>query len=197
MVARTTAAWPAATFDVPHMPAWGLAVTALGIAWLGLWRSRLRLVGVPVIALGLVSPMLVRPPDLLVSADARLIGVRTPARCLSAAGIRCARSSPATPGCNTGPSRIAVPIPIDGEAADGAIACSKEACLLRPVPGAKAALLVRGAAHPDGCGEASVIVSAEPARGLCPRPGRRWSIASPCGATAPPRSGWTAGAPGS
>ncbi len=27
-VARTTAAWPAATFDVPHMPPWGLAVTA-------------------------------------------------------------------------------------------------------------------------------------------------------------------------
>ena len=47
-VARTTAAWPAATFDVPHMPAWGLAVTAFGIAWLGLWRSRLRLIGVPV-----------------------------------------------------------------------------------------------------------------------------------------------------
>jgi competence protein ComEC len=38
------------------------------------------------------------------------------------------------------------------------------------VANAKGALLVRGAAHPDGCGEASVIVSAEPARGLCPRP---------------------------
>jgi hypothetical protein len=31
-------------------------------------------------------------------------------------------------------------------------------------------MLVRGATHPDGCGEVSVIVSAEPARGLCPRP---------------------------
>ena len=75
-VARTTASWPAATFDVPHMPAWGLAVTAFGIAWLGLWRTPIRLIGVPVIVLGLVSPLLVRPPDLLVSADARLIGVR-------------------------------------------------------------------------------------------------------------------------
>jgi len=54
-VARTTASWPAATFDVPHMPAWGLAVSAFGIAWLGLWRSPLRLVGVPVIAVGLIS----------------------------------------------------------------------------------------------------------------------------------------------
>jgi competence protein ComEC len=31
-------------------------------------------------------------------------------------------------------------------------------------------MLVRGATHPDGCREVSVIVSAEPARGLCPRP---------------------------
>ena len=61
-------------------------------------------------------------------------------------------------------------MPAQGLAADGAITCSKEACLLRPLPLAKAALLVRGAQHPDGCREASVIVSAEPARGLCPRP---------------------------
>ena len=50
------------------------------------------------------------------------------------------------------------------------MSCQKDACLLRPQPRAKAALLVRGALHPDGCSEASVIVSAEPARGLCPRP---------------------------
>jgi competence protein ComEC len=35
---------------------------------------------------------------------------------------------------------------------------------------ARAALLVRGATHPEGCAQASVIVSTEPARGLCPRP---------------------------
>ena len=75
-VARTAAAWPAATLNVPHMPPWGLAVTGIGIAWLGLWRSRLRLIGVPVIMLGLASLLLVRPADLMVSEDARLIGVR-------------------------------------------------------------------------------------------------------------------------
>ena len=42
--------------------------------------------------------------------------------------------------------------------------------MLRPLADAKGAVLVRGAAHPAGCGEAGVIVSAEPARGLCPRP---------------------------
>src|SRR5690349_9996778 len=44
-IARETSALPAATFDVPHMPAWGLALVSLGIAWVGIWRSRLRLAG--------------------------------------------------------------------------------------------------------------------------------------------------------
>ena len=39
-IARTTSDLPAATLDVPHMPAWGLALTSLGIAWLGIWRTR-------------------------------------------------------------------------------------------------------------------------------------------------------------
>ena len=43
-IAHTTAALPAATVDVPHMPAWGLVVLSLGLAWLGLklgenWRE--------------------------------------------------------------------------------------------------------------------------------------------------------------
>jgi competence protein ComEC len=31
-------------------------------------------------------------------------------------------------------------------------------------------LLARGALHPKNCDQASVVVSAEPARGLCPKP---------------------------
>jgi len=168
-VARTTAAWPAATIDVPHMPPWGLAVTGFGIAWLGLWRSKLRLIGMPVIALGVVSPLLVRPPDLLVSADARLIGVRVQDTVYlqSVSGASRFTRDAWLQYWAAGAPRA---MPTNGEQAEGAIDCQKDACLLRPVPRAKAALLVRGATHPDGCREASVIVSAEPARGLCPRP---------------------------
>jgi competence protein ComEC len=168
-VARITAAWPAATLDVPHMPPWGLAMTGLGIAWLGLWRSRLRLIGVPVIVLGLVTPLLVRPADLMVSTDARLIGVRVhdAVYLQSMPGAsRFTREAWLQYWAAASPLTIGVP----GEQADGAITCQTDACLLWPVPRAKAALLVRGAAHPDGCREAAVIVSAEPARGLCPRP---------------------------
>ncbi len=168
-VARTTAAWPAATFDVPHMPPWGLAVTGFGIAWLGLWRSRLRLAGMLVIAVGLLSPLLVRPADLLVSADARLIGVRVHGAVYlqSVSGASRFTRDAWLQYWASGPP---VGLPAEGDAADGAVTCKTDACMLRPVMDAKAALLVRGATHPEGCGQASVIVSAEPARGLCPRP---------------------------
>jgi competence protein ComEC len=168
-VARTTAAWPAATIDVPHMPAWGLATVGFGIAWLGLWRSPMRLVGVPVIALGLVSPMLVRPPDLMVSADARLIAVRAHGDVFlqQTSGAAKFTREAWQQYWASGPPHA---IPDIGEAADGAIRCDKDACMLRPQPDARGALLVRGASHPEGCGDVSVIVSAEPARGLCPRP---------------------------
>jgi len=168
-VARTTAAWPAATFDEPHMPPWGLLVTSFGIAWVGLWHSRRRLAGVPLILLGLASPLLFRPPDLLVSADARLIGVRVHDTMYvqgASGGSRFTRDAWQQYWA-VGNVR---PIPVDGEAADGAVACRKDACLLKPREDAKAVLLARGVTQPEGCAQISAIVSAEPARGLCPRP---------------------------
>ena len=168
-VARTTAALPAATLDVPHMPPWGLAVTALGIAWLGLWRSPMRLIGVPAIVLGLLSPMLLRPPDLMVSADARLIAVRAYGQ-VYLQQIQGASKFTRESWLQYWAAATSRAIPSDGSAANGAISCQKDECMLRPRPLAKAALLVRGALHPDGCSEASVIVSSEPSRGLCPRP---------------------------
>jgi len=170
-IARTTASCPHATVAVPHTPAWGLAVLSLGIAWLGLWQTRLRVLGLAAIALGLASSLLVRPPDVLISNDARLIAVRT------AAGVWL-QSQP-------GASKFvrdewlqywaaspANALPTEGSAAAGAIVCTPEQCLLRPCPcpDLRAALLVRGGPHPEGCADASVIVSPEPARGLCPRP---------------------------
>ena len=119
--------------------------------------------------LGLASPLLVRPADLLVSADARLIGVRLRDAVYlqqESGASRFTRDAWLQYWATGAP----VAMPADGAQVDGAIACREEACLLRPVRNAKAALLVRGASHPAGCAEASVIVSAEPARGLCARP---------------------------
>jgi competence protein ComEC len=168
-IARATAALPGATILAPHMPAWGLAAVSLGMIWLCLWRSRLRLAGVAAIVVGLASPAAVRPPDMLVSAEARLIAVRT------STGVFAQQVSGASKFTRDSwlhywAADTVQALPISGTAADGAIACSAQSCMLQPVAGAKAALLVRGALHPEGCREASVIVSAEPARGLCQRP---------------------------
>jgi competence protein ComEC len=171
IVARTTASWPAATVDVPHMPIWGLVVTAFGVAWLGLWRSRFRLAGVPILALGLISPWLIRPADVLVSSDARLIGIRMhDALYLQAVAGASKFTRDAWLQYWAVDGDKALPIPEGTGRVDGAIVCQTEECLLWPEPRARPVMLVRGALHPDGCGEASVMVSAEPARGLCQRP---------------------------
>ena len=146
-IARAAAALPGATVLAPHMPPWGLLVVAFGMIWLALWRSRLRLAGIAVIVLGLASPALVRPPDLLVSAEGRLIAVRTPAGVFLqqvSGGSKFTRESWLHYWAG---DRVPAD-PAQGEAADGTISCDKEACMLRPLAGAKGALLVRGAAHP-------------------------------------------------
>ncbi len=234
-VARIVAGLPAATFDVPHIPLWGLCVFSLGLAGLGLCRTRTRLLAIPVMLAALASPLLDRPPDVLISADARLIalrigprlvgpkvagpemaGPRVPGQEMSGPGVPGEEmSSPGLPGQKVSGQQVssqgifglgmfgqgifgqrmllqqaqggskftrdawsqywaAKPVVLlpkaDGEADDGAVRCADGACLLRPYPDRKAVLLVRGALHPAGCDQASVIVSAEPARGLCRKP---------------------------
>jgi competence protein ComEC len=169
-VGRAVSALPDATLPVPHMAPAGLALLALGMAWLGIWRGKVRLAGVVAIALGIASAWFVRPPDLLVSPDARLIGVRT------AAGVFVAENG------KDGFTRDAFrqfwgadtlrPLPpagdVAGDVAGGAIRCDAGACLIRPRPEGAAALLLRrrGIA---ACAGAAVLVAPEPARGVCPR----------------------------
>ena len=168
-VARATAALPAATFDVPHLPAWGLCVFSFGLAWLGLWRRRRRLAGVVVMALGLASPLVDHPPDLLISADGRLIAVRTPHGAFvqhAQGGSRFIEDAWAQ-YWGVGSFQ---PVPDLGEEPGGVVRCEKDFCVLRPYDDRPGALLVRGPTRPSGCNVVSVIVSAEPARGLCPKP---------------------------
>lgn len=165
-VARTTAALPAAIVNVPHMPLWGLCVFSLGLAWLGLWQTRRRLLGVVAMAAGLASPLLDHPPDLLVSSDARLIALRTPQGAFlhqAKGGSRFTRDAWAEYWAVEGF------LPLADDPAAG-IRCESDACTLRPWPDRPGALLALGAPHPAGCGQVSVIVAPEPARGLCPRP---------------------------
>ncbi len=170
-IAKATAALPAATLAVPHMPEWGLAVLSAGIAFLGIWRSRIRLFGLIAIGIGIASPLFDRPPDILLSGDAGLIGLRTEQ------GVFLHRTRSGTDFTRdawlTRWHAAGVPAPASGEAASGALRCEKEFCVFRPRADAQAAILMRGATKAPACEGIAALISAEPARGLCPYRGAR------------------------
>ena len=174
--ARSVAALPGSTATATPIPAWGLLLFSLGFCWLCLWQTRLRLLGVPLILVGLGAGAFVRPPDLLVSPDARLIAFRSPA------GVLAQRS-----GSNGfvesgwlrgwGEAELAA-FPTTGAAGEGSVRCALEACLLQPSEHAATAALLRS--PPTGrkgtgaevrashCEDADILISAEPIRGRCP-----------------------------
>jgi len=182
VVARTVAAWPGASLAVPPIPPWGAAICGLGLAWLGLWRGGLRLLGLPLLALGLGSGAMAPAPDLLVAADARLIAWRH-----ADGAVFAQTQSGASPLTRDAwarrwgqPEGAKLP-----EAATDPT-CRPGACLVQPVTDGPIAVVLRGAQAEQAarragaardpaasldqarwCSEAAVVVSAEPVRGRC------------------------------
>src|SRR3984957_3163744 len=74
-IARHVADWPQAAMLVPSLPGASLWLLTLGGLWLCLWRRRWRFAGLPVA----ISGLLLAPPpapDLLMSEDGRVLGLR-------------------------------------------------------------------------------------------------------------------------
>jgi hypothetical protein len=129
-LARHVAALPAASIAVRAMPLWGLGVISSGLIWLCLRRGWWRLLGLLPLCVGLLTPWLCRPPDLLVSSDARLIAlrVRQPdgARLMLEEG---AGASPITLS-DWGKSQAieAPPLYMPEHGVDGSVACDAKLC---------------------------------------------------------------------
>ncbi len=153
-IAHAVADLPQATVAVPHIPAWGLCLFALGLAWTGIWRTRLRLLGIPVMLVGLASPLWTTPPDILVSADARLIGFRENGQLLLQ---KTAGGSAFTQDAWQQYWALPQAAPLD---------CPTPNCLLHPRPDASAAILVRTDADASLC-HATLLIAAEPVRLRC------------------------------
>jgi competence protein ComEC len=168
-IAHFTAALPDATVAVPHMPEWGLAVLSVGLAWLGLWRSWIRFLGVAAIVAGIVSPALDRPPDIMLSPDAGLIGFRTD-QGLLLQQVRGGSNFVRDAWFTRWHVSDAAPLPASGTDASSTLTCQPDRCLFRPRDEDAAALLVRGPSRPSTCDGVAVIVSAEPARSVCAWP---------------------------
>jgi competence protein ComEC len=179
--ARLVAAWPEASPLLNPLPGWPLMGATFGFCWLALWRGPVPLAGVPVMAAALAAGVAAAPPDLLVSGDGRLIALRT------AQGVFLQEQPRATAFARGALLRQlgtdqALPLPAEGEAAGGAIACDRAACRFRPRPDAPLAMLLRSAPAPRGqrfpdpptpepvraaCAEAALLASAEPIRPRC------------------------------
>ena len=74
-IAKYVGNWPDAATLVPSLPGASLWLITIGGLWFCLWRHRWRLAGLPVVAIGL---LLGPPPapDLLMSDDGRVLGLR-------------------------------------------------------------------------------------------------------------------------
>ncbi len=162
-IGRAVAALPDAVVAVPAPSPGGLIALSLGLAWLGIWRGPVRCAGLLGIAAGVLSAGLARPPDVMVSADARLIGVR-----LADGAYAQVHSGASSFTSDAWLARWVAPslirLPASGDLAGGAIACDPTACVVR-LPGG-AVRIARAPPGPEACA-AAVIVAAEPVRLRC------------------------------
>jgi competence protein ComEC len=77
-VAQWVATLPGNVWAVARLPTFGVVLVALGGCWLCLWQGRWRRFGAIGIALGLLTMLAVRPPDLVLADFGRLIAARAP-----------------------------------------------------------------------------------------------------------------------
>jgi competence protein ComEC len=164
-VAQMVAGWGGAVALLPAMPVWGLVAVTLGGLWLCLWRTRWRLAGVPVIALGLLSIALTRGPDVLVSGDGKLVAVRGADGLLQLSSDRAAPLTRESWLRRAGQEDVTL-WPSEGASLDGQLVCDPAGCLYR-VRGQVVALVRDTAALAEDCGAARVVVAIVPVRRKC------------------------------
>ena len=166
--AQAVTSWPGAVLTVPSMPAAGLALLSAGGLWLCIWQKRWRWLGLVPIAAGYLTIVLVRPPDVLVSADSRLVAVRAPDGAYLPSRARTEQSAQET-WTRRAAARLEAPWPEAGAAAGGALRCDAAGCIYR-VRGREVALVRDGTALSEDCGEADLVVSPVAAHRACRGP---------------------------
>ena len=77
-IAHTVASLPQAQRFLPSLPGWGVVLFVVGLLWFCIWQRRPRWLAVPVMLAGILSPLVVAPPVLLVGSEVKQIALRTP-----------------------------------------------------------------------------------------------------------------------
>jgi competence protein ComEC len=167
-IAETVAGWPGAAQPLPAMPLAGLLLLVSGGLWLCLWRRRWRLLGVPLIALGLLGMLFVRQPDILVSEDGDLMAVRDHAGNYVLSSITRARFEREIWLRRAGQEQ-AEAWPVEGYGAEGRLACDILGCVYR-LNGRLIALAREPAALAEDCRTADIVISVDSIRLDCAKP---------------------------
>lgn len=166
-IAFRVASWPDAAMLVPSLPGASLWLLTAGGLWLCLWRRRWRYAGVPVAALGL---MLGPPaaPDLLMSEDGRVLGLRDERGVVHVASARVDRyvtDAWARRQGQEGAKRWTVSA--DQQAAG--LGCSTGLCRWRKGPW-RIALISDEKRLAEACDSADIVLSTVDAQGRCRGP---------------------------
>jgi competence protein ComEC len=141
------AAWPAALLRMPPMPDLAILLITAGLIWLCLWRTAPRYAGLLAMLAGLAVYAAARPPDVLVSPDARLIAIHTGR---SVFLIRQHQASSFT---------LSQWAPVWGALPLTPAQCTQTTCRLGPILFAETA--------PGTCTGAVLVISPQPLRGAC------------------------------
>lgn len=165
-IAREVAGWGGAVALFPAMPMWGLVLATIGGLWLCLWQTRWRVAGLPMMVIGLLSIAAVRPPDVLISADAQLVAVRGADGLLEVSARRAAKLTRETWLRRAGQSDAGA-WPTAGTSADGRLTCDAWGCIYKAA-GQTVALVRDASALPEDCRRATVVVATVPVRRQCP-----------------------------
>lgn len=165
-VAHAVAGWSGSVALVPPMPTWGLLLAVAGGLWLCLWHGRWRLLGFGPILLGLATLQLVRPPDVLISGDAKLMAVQGADGRYLLSSRRAGRFV-AEGWLRRAGEQEARSWPKEGTSADGRLACDRIGCIYH-ARGQTVALVRDERALSEDCWAADVVVSTRPVRLACP-----------------------------
>lgn len=142
------AAWPEAMLRIPPMPGPAILLIAAGLIWLCIWRSAPRLAGIALMLAGLGVYAAARPPDALVSADAKLIAIRASPQ------IFLVKQPKATA------YTLAQWAPVWGSAPLTQAQCTANTCRIGPI-------LLALTPPSRGCANAALVISPQPLRGAC------------------------------
>lgn len=77
-LAHAIAEQPHALTFVPSLPGWGVALFVVGLLWFCIWERRPRWLGVPLMAVGVLSLCTVSLPQLLIGQELKQIALQTP-----------------------------------------------------------------------------------------------------------------------